>query len=107
MKEFIQISHTSKTLYANLKKQYGLNYEELFILNYIHEHKLPCYNVKDIITASQFKPYYITKAVQKLKEYNYLSKRRNEKDERTVLIEVSEEQHQMIDQLFTEIEALF
>lgn len=107
MKEFITISYTTKALYAKVKKDYGLTYEELFILNFIHEHRLSCYNVKDIISASSFKPYYITKAVKKLKDFNYLSKRRNEKDERTVIIEVSDEQYQKIDQLFSEIEALF
>lgn len=63
--------------------------------------------MKDIITVSKFKPYYITKALQKLKEQGYLSKKRNEQDERTVIIEITKDQYKMIDQLFKQIETLF
>ncbi|WP_415409502.1 transcriptional regulator, SarA/Rot family [Staphylococcus agnetis] len=84
-----------------------MTYEELFILVHVHEKRLPAYNVKDIITVSKFKPYYITKALQKLKENGYLSKKRNEQDERTVIIEISKEQYAKIDQLFEDIESKF
>lgn len=107
MKEFIEITRTTKAVFSNIKKEYALTYEELYILVHLHENELPAYNVKDIITVSNFKPYYITKALQKLKENGYLSKRRNEHDERTVIIEVSQEQYQKIKQLFNEIEAQF
>lgn len=75
MKEFIAVSRTTKEISSNIKQQYALTYEELFILVHVHEKRLPAYNVKDIITVSKFKPYYITKALQKLKENGYLSKR--------------------------------
>lgn len=79
----------------------------MYILVYVYEKRLPAYNVKDIITVSKFKPYYITKALQKLKEQGYLSKKRNEQDERTVIIEITKDQYKMIDQLFKQIETLF
>ncbi|MEB7825181.1 MarR family transcriptional regulator [Staphylococcus chromogenes] len=79
----------------------------MYILVYVYEKRLPAYNVKDIITVSNFKPYYITKALQKLKEQGYLSKKRNEQDERTVIIEITKDQYKMIDQLFKQIETLF
>ncbi|WHI56037.1 transcriptional regulator, SarA/Rot family [Mammaliicoccus lentus] len=53
---------------------------------------------------SKFKPYYISKAVQNLKEKGLISKKRNDKDERTVAIEVSKIQHRKIKNLLMEIE---
>ncbi len=44
--------------------------------------------------------------MQKLKDYGFLTKKRNEHDERTVIIEVSDEQYTKIEALFNEIEAL-
>lgn len=107
MKEFIAITRTTKEISYNIKQAYALTYEELFILVHVQEKRLPAYNVKDIITVSKFKPYYITKALQKLKENGYLSKKRNEQDERTVIIEISKDQYEKIDQLFQNIEATF
>ena len=107
MKEFIAMTRTVKETSNVIKQQHGLTYEELYILVYVYENRLPAYNVKDIITISSFKPYYITKALQKLKEQGYLSKKRNEQDERTVIIEITKDQYEKIDQLFKQIEAMF
>ncbi|PTG10146.1 MarR family transcriptional regulator [Staphylococcus chromogenes] len=107
MKEFIAMTRTVKKTSTLIKQKHGLTYEEMYILVYVYEKKLPAYNVKDIIKVSNFKPYYITKALQKLKEQGYLSKKRNEQDERTVIIEITKDQYKMIDQLFKQIETLF
>ncbi|MDO5375375.1 transcriptional regulator, SarA/Rot family [Staphylococcus rostri] len=107
MKELMVISYTSKYLQSTIKREYNLTYEELFILTFIHGSRKPSYNVKDIIRASEFKPYYITKALQKLKELGFLSKKRNEQDERTVIVEVSKPQYRKMDVLFEKIEKLF
>ena len=48
---------------------------------------------KEIATCSEFKPYYLTKALQKLKDLNLLSKR-SVHDERTVIVFVSDEQRE-------------
>ncbi|PNZ77862.1 transcriptional regulator, SarA/Rot family, partial [Mammaliicoccus stepanovicii] len=77
----------------------------LYILVYIYKGEQDCYNVKDIIKFSNFKPYYISKAVQNLKEKGYISKKRNDLDERTVAIEVSKVQHRKITKLLMELEA--
>ena len=50
---------------------------------------------KEIATCSEFKPYYLTKALQKLKDLNLLSKR-SVHDERTVIVFVSDEQREKI-----------
>ncbi|MFC7087340.1 MarR family transcriptional regulator [Mammaliicoccus vitulinus] len=42
---------------------------------YIYKGEKDCYNVKDIIKQSKFKPYYISKAVQHLKEKGLISKK--------------------------------
>ena len=48
---------------------------------------------KEIATCSEFKPYYLTKALQKLKDLNLLSKK-SVHDERTVIVFVSDEQRE-------------
>ena len=48
---------------------------------------------KEIATCSEFKPYYLTKALQKLKDLNLLSKKEVH-DERTVIVFVSDEQRE-------------
>ncbi|UXR69307.1 MULTISPECIES: MarR family transcriptional regulator [unclassified Staphylococcus] len=75
MKDLMIISYTSKNLQSAIKRQFNLTYEELFILTFIHENRAASYNVKDIIRASEFKPYYITKALQKLKELGFYRKK--------------------------------
>ncbi|WP_276580941.1 MULTISPECIES: MarR family transcriptional regulator [unclassified Staphylococcus] len=107
MKDLMVISYTSKYLQSTIKRQFNLTYEELFILTFIHDNRKESYNVKDIIRASEFKPYYITKALQKLKELGFLSKKRNEQDERTVIVEVNKAQYRKMDLLFEKIEKLF
>ena len=58
---------------------------------------------KEIATCSEFKPYYLTKALQKLKDLNLLSKR-SVHDERTVIVFVSDEQREKIEKLILELE---
>ena len=57
-----------------------------------------------IATCSEFKPYYLTKALQKLKDLNLLSKKRSVHDERTVIVFVSDEQREKIEKLILELE---
>ncbi|MDK7943721.1 MAG: hypothetical protein QP807_08515 [Staphylococcus epidermidis] len=59
---------------------------------------------KEIATCSEFKPYYLTKALQKLKDLNLLSKKRSVHDERTVIVFVSDEQREKIEKLILELE---
>lgn len=102
--ELVAVSKKSKEHLTKIKSQFLLTFEELYILVYIYKGEKDCYNVKDIIKNSKFKPYYISKAVQNLKEKGLISKKRNDKDERTVAIEVSRIQHRKIKNLLMEIE---
>ncbi|GAB1612773.1 MULTISPECIES: transcriptional regulator, SarA/Rot family [Mammaliicoccus] len=102
--ELVTVSKKAKEHLTKIKSQFVLTFEELYILVYIYKGEKDCYNVKDIIKNSKFKPYYISKAVQNLKEKGLISKKRNDKDERTVAIEVSKIQHRKIKNLLMEIE---
>ncbi|MES5935663.1 transcriptional regulator, SarA/Rot family [Mammaliicoccus lentus] len=102
--ELVTVSKKAKEHLTKIKSQFVLTFEELYILVYIYIGEKDCYNVKDIIKNSKFKPYYISKAVQNLKEKGLISKKRNDKDERTVAIEVSKIQHRKIKNLLMEIE---
>ena len=59
---------------SKILKKYNLNYEEVYILNYIARSKTNEITSKEIATYSEFKPYYLTKALQKLKDLQLLSK---------------------------------
>lgn len=102
--ELVTVSKKAKEHLTKIKSQFVLTFEELYILVYIYKGEKDWYNVKDIIKNSKFKPYYISKAVQNLKEKGLISKKRNDKDERTVAIEVSKIQHRKIKNLLMEIE---
>ena len=58
---------------------------------------------KEIATYSEFKPYYLTKALQKLKDLQLLSKR-SVQDERIVIVYVTDEQRDKINKLIAELE---
>ncbi|HCN61050.1 MULTISPECIES: MarR family transcriptional regulator [Mammaliicoccus] len=103
--ELVLISKKAKDHLSKIKSEFVLSFEEIYILVYIYKGEKDCYNVKDIIKQSKFKPYYISKAVQNLKEKGLISKKRNDKDERTVAIQVSKIQHKKIKNLLMEIEA--
>ena len=82
----------------------NLNYEEIYILNHILKSESNEISSKEIATCSEFKPYYLTKALQKLKDLNLLSKKRSVHDERTVIVFVSDEQREKIEKLILELE---
>ena len=54
--------------------------------------------------TSEFKPYYLTKALQKLKELKLLSKSVAFMMKRTVIVYVSKDQRQRIQELIHELE---
>ncbi|HAR4239109.1 HTH-type transcriptional regulator SarR, partial [Staphylococcus aureus] len=49
-------------------------------------------------------PYYLTKALQKLKDLKLLSKKRSLQDERTVIVYVTDTQKANIQKLISELE---
>lgn len=92
LNELITTYQKGKHFFKTTKKQHKLNYEEIFILNYIFNCKENEITAKEIAKYSELQPYYLTKALQKLIKMGYLSKKRSEIDERTVVVRVNEVQ---------------
>ncbi|PTG37749.1 transcriptional regulator, partial [Staphylococcus chromogenes] len=61
------------------------------------------YYLKDIINNLNYKQPQVVKAVKNLSQEGYFNKRRNEQDERTVLILVNDEQRKKIDELLNRV----
>ncbi|MBD4562604.1 HTH-type transcriptional regulator SarR, partial [Xanthomonas citri pv. citri] len=59
---------------------------------------------KEIAKCLEFKPYYLTKALQKLKDLKLLSKKRSLQDEKTVIVYVTDTQKANIQKLISELE---
>ena len=97
--DLVNATFQVKKFFKDTKKKYNLNYEEVYILNYIARSK-----TKEIATYSEFKPYYLTKALQKLKDLQLLSKKRSVQDERIVIVYVTDEQRDKINKLIAELE---
>lgn len=103
LNELISTYQQGKNFFKFSKREYKLNYEEIFILNYIYNCEDNEITAKDIAKHSELQPYYLTKALQKLIKMNFLSKKRSEIDERTVVVYVNEQQRNSINEM---IEAL-
>ena len=103
LNELITLYQKGKQFFKETKKYHKLNYEEIFILNYIYNCEDNEITAKDIAKHSELQPYYLTKALQKLIKMNFLSKKRSEIDERTVVVYVNEQQRNSINEM---IEAL-
>lgn len=102
--DLVDATFQVKKFFRDTKKQYNLNYEEIYILNYILKSESNEISSKEIATCSEFKPYYLTKALQKLKDLQLLSKKRSIQDERTVIVYVTKEQRERINALIAELE---
>ena len=101
--DLVNATFQVKKFFKDIKKKYNLNYEEVYILNYIARSKTNEITSKEIATYSEFKPYYLTKALQKLKDLQLLSKR-SVQDERIVIVYVTDEQRDKINKLIAELE---
>ncbi|PHK50255.1 transcriptional regulator, SarA/Rot family [Staphylococcus edaphicus] len=99
LNELIETYQQGKKFFKLTKRDYKLNYEEVFILNYIYNCKDNEITAKDIAKYSELQPYYLTKALQKLIKMGYLSKKRSEIDERTVVVYVNEQQRTKINEM--------
>ena len=91
--DLVNATFQVKKFFRDTKKQYNLNYEEIYILNHILKSESNEISSKDL-----------TKALQKLKDLNLLSKKRSVHDERTVIVFVSDEQREKIEKLILELE---
>ncbi|PTJ29066.1 transcriptional regulator, partial [Staphylococcus simulans] len=61
------------------------------------------YFLKDIINHLNYKQPQVVKAVKNLSQEDYFDKKRNEQDERTVLILVNSKQREKINELLNRI----
>lgn len=105
LNELISLYQQGKTFFKQTKKHYKLNYEEVFILNYLHECNSSEVTAKEIAQHSELKPYYLTKALQKLIKMEYLSKKRSDIDERTVVVYINEKQRKRIESIIRTLQS--
>ena len=82
-----------------IKKEFSVSFEEFAVLTYISEHESEEYYLKDIINHLNYKQPQVVKAVKNLSQEDYFDKKRNEHDERTVLILVNKKQRNKINEL--------
>ncbi|MCD3219936.1 global transcriptional regulator SarA [Mammaliicoccus sciuri] len=87
-----------------IKKDFSLSFEEFAVLTYINETEDEEYHLKKIISKLNYKQPQIVKAVKNLSQQDYFTKRRNEYDERTVLILVNKKQRKSISEVLEKID---
>ena len=102
--DLVNATFQVKKFFRDTKKKFNLNYEEIYILNHILRSESNEISAKEIAKCSEFKPYYLTKALQKLKDLKLLSKKRSLQDERTVIVYVTDTQKANIQKLISELE---
>ena len=86
-----------------IKKEFSISFEEFAVLTYISQSKEEAYYLKDIINHLNYKQPQVVKAVKNLSQEDYFDKKRNEHDERTVLILVNSTQLKKIDSLLNKV----
>ena len=86
-----------------IKREFSISFEEFAVLTYISEHESDEYYLKDIINHLNYKQPQVVKAVKNLAQENYFDKKRNEHDERTVLILVNAKQREKTNELLTRV----
>ncbi|MGX0019862.1 MarR family transcriptional regulator [Staphylococcus hominis] len=86
-----------------IKKEFSISFEEFAVLTYISQSKEEEYYLKDIINHLNYKQPQVVKAVKNLSQEDYFDKKRNEHDERTVLILVNATQRTKIDELLNRV----
>lgn len=97
------VSQYVKRFYREVKKELKLSYEEVIILNYLYNADSNEVSAREISRASGLEPYFLTKAMQRLREKGYISKKRNTVDERTVIIEVDEAQRLKVNEMIDRV----
>lgn len=86
-----------------IKKEFSISFEEFAVLTYISQSKEEEYYLKDIINHLNYKQPQVVKAVKNLSQEDYFDKKRNEHDERTVLILANATQRTKIDELLNRV----
>lgn len=101
--ELLAMVTYAEKLKSIIKKEFSISFEEFAVLTYISEHKEEEYYLKDIINHLNYKQPQVVKAVKNLSQEDYFDKKRNEHDERTVLILVNTKQRKKIDELLKRV----
>ncbi|MCU5746891.1 global transcriptional regulator SarA [Staphylococcus sp. SQ8-PEA] len=86
-----------------IKREFSVSFEEFAVLTYISEHESEEYYLKDIINHLNYKQPQVVKAVKNLAQEDYFDKKRNEHDERTVLILVNSKQREKTNELLSRV----
>ncbi|CAM3002294.1 global transcriptional regulator SarA [Staphylococcus argensis] len=86
-----------------IKREFSVSFEEFAVLTYISEHESDEYYLKDIINHLNYKQPQVVKAVKNLAQEDYFDKKRNEHDERTVLILVNAKQREKTNELLSRV----
>ncbi|MCD8920488.1 transcriptional regulator, SarA/Rot family [Staphylococcus gallinarum] len=105
LNELIATYQQGKKFFKSSKKQFKLNYEEIYILNYLYNCNSNEITAKEIALSSDIKPYYLTKALQKLIKMEFLSKKRSQIDERTVVVYIDDQQRAKITQIIEQLQS--
>src|SRR5699024_8525363 len=90
--ELFLINQQLKGFFKVVKAHFKLNFEEIYILNILNNCQGHEVTAKEIAQQTHLKPYYLTKALQKLKDLGYLNKKRSDFDERTVIVFVNDQE---------------
>ncbi|MBU6943721.1 global transcriptional regulator SarA [Staphylococcus sp. CWZ226] len=86
-----------------IKKEFTISFEEFAVLTFLNQSDDEEYFLKDIINHLNYKQPQVVKAVKNLSQEDYFDKKRNEQDERTVLILVNSKQREKINELLNRI----
>lgn len=86
-----------------IKKEFTISFEEFAVLTFLSQSNDEEYYLKDIINHLNYKQPQVVKAVKNLSQEDYFDKKRNEQDERTVLILVNATQREKINELLNRI----
>ncbi|WP_412519395.1 global transcriptional regulator SarA [Staphylococcus simulans] len=86
-----------------IKKEFTISFEEFAVLTFLSQSNDEEYFLKDIINHLNYKQPQVVKAVKNLSQEDYFDKKRNEQDERTVLILVNSKQREKINELLNRI----
>ncbi|WP_390485872.1 global transcriptional regulator SarA, partial [Staphylococcus pseudintermedius] len=97
--ELLSMVTYADRLKSVIKKEFKISFEEFAVLTHLSYRIEEEYYLKDIINNLNYKQPQVVKAVKNLSQEGYFDKRRNENDERTVLILINDQQREKINAL--------
>lgn len=101
--ELLSMVTYADRLKSVIKKEFQISFEEFAVLTHLSYRIEDEYYLKDIINNLNYKQPQVVKAVKILSQEDYFDKKRNEHDERTVLILVNAQQRKKIESLLSRV----